>query len=66
MIFTIFAYTIFNIDVESNRIVTKMQTMNRITKRDLKDENFGQNLANFEKKCNFLQNVIYQKLHFAL
>ena len=31
--FTIFAYEIVNIDVESTKIVTKMQTMNRITKK---------------------------------
>ena len=31
--FTIFAYKIVNIDVESTKIVTKMQTMNRITKK---------------------------------
>ena len=29
-------------------------------------KNFGQNWANFDKKCNFLQNAIYSKLHFAL
>ena len=31
--FTNFAYKIVNIDVESTKIVTKMQTMNRITKK---------------------------------
>ena len=30
--FTIFAYEIFNIDVESTKIVMKMQTIDRITK----------------------------------
>ena len=30
--FTIFAYKIFNIGVESILIITKMQTMDRITK----------------------------------
>ena len=38
--FTIFAYKIFNIDVESTKIVIKMQTMNRITQKNLEDENF--------------------------
>ena len=37
--FTIFAYKIVNIDVESTRIVTKTQTMNRITE-SLEDEKF--------------------------
>ena len=46
--FTIFAYKIVNIDVESTKIVTKMQTINRITKKILED------LANFDKKCHFL------------
>ena len=44
--FTIFAYTIFNIDVESTKIVSKMKTMDRIRKKILKMkffENFGQN-----------------------
>ena len=31
--FTIFAYKIFNIDVENTKIVTKMQTMDMITKK---------------------------------
>ena len=41
---TIFAYKIFNIDVESTKIVSKMEIMDRITKRILKIkffENFG-------------------------
>ena len=44
--FTIFAYKIFNIDVESTKIVSKMETMDRIIKKILKMkifENFGQN-----------------------
>ena len=44
--FTIFAYKIFNIDVESTKIVSKMEIMDRITKKILKMkifENFGQN-----------------------
>ena len=44
--FTIFAYKIFNIDVESTKIVSKMETMDRITKKILKIkyvENFCQN-----------------------
>ena len=32
-LFTIFAYKIFNIDVKNTKIVTKMHTMNRITKK---------------------------------
>ena len=36
--FTIFAYKVVNIDVESTKIVTKMQTMNRIKKNILEDE----------------------------
>ena len=31
--FTIFANEIFNIDVESTKIVSKMETMDRITKK---------------------------------
>ena len=31
--FTIFAYKIFNIDVESTKIVSKMEIMDRITKK---------------------------------
>ena len=38
--FTIFAYKIFNIDVENTKIVTKMQTMNMVTKKNLEVENF--------------------------
>ena len=41
--FTIFANKIFNIDVESIKIITKMQNMDRTTKKILEDENFGQN-----------------------
>jgi len=51
--FTIFAYKIVNIDVESTKIVTKMQTMNKITKKILRMkifENFGQNWANSKGK----------------
>ena len=58
--FTIFAYKIFNINVESLKIVAKMLNMNKITKQILKMkffENFGQNLANFDKKCHFLQKM---------
>ena len=57
--FTIFDYKIFNIDVENTKIVTKMQTMDMITQKILKlkfFENFGQNWANLDKKCLFLQN----------
>ena len=49
----IFAYKIFNIDVESMTIVTKLQTMKIITKEILKMkifENFGQNWVYFDKK----------------
>ena len=52
--FTIFAHKIVNIDVESTKIVTKMQTINGVTKKILKMknfENFGQNWTNFDKKC---------------
>ena len=31
--FTVFAYKFFNIDVESTKIVSKMETMDRITKK---------------------------------
>ena len=44
--FTIFAYKIFNIDAESTTILTKMQTMDKITIRIIKlkfFEMFGQN-----------------------
>ena len=34
--FTNFAYKIFNIDVESTKIVSKMETMDKITKKILK------------------------------
>ena len=40
---TIFAYEIFNIDVETIKIVTKIQTMSRIAKKNHRYENFGQN-----------------------
>ena len=41
--FTIFANKIFNIDVEIIKIITKMQNMDRTTKKILEDENFGLN-----------------------
>ena len=41
--FTIFAYEIFIIDVETIKIVTKIQTMSRIAKKNHRYENFGQN-----------------------
>ena len=47
-----FAYKIFNIDAESTKIVTNMQTMDIITKKNLEVENFeniGQNWTNFDK-----------------
>ena len=65
---TTFAYKIVNIDVESTKIVTKMQTMKRITKKILKMksfENFGQNWANFDKKCPFLQKCDLFKIMFC-
>ena len=65
---TTFAYKIVNIDVESTKIVTKMQTMKRITKKILKMknfENFGQNWANFDKKCPFLQKCDLFKITFC-
>ena len=61
-------YKIVNIDVESTKIVTKMQTMNRITKEILKMknfENFGQNWANFDQKCLFLQKCDLFKITFC-
>ena len=66
--FTIFAYKIVNIDVESTKIVTKMQAMYRITLKILKlkiFENFGQNWANFDKKCPFLQKCNLFKITFC-
>ena len=66
--FPIFAYEIVNIDVESTKIVTKMQIMNRITQKILKMknfENFGQNWANFDKKCPFLQKCDLFKITFC-
>ena len=48
---TIFAYEIVNVDVESIKIVTKMQTMNRIKKNIFKMkifETFGQDWPNFD------------------
>ena len=50
---TIFAYKIFNIDVENTKSVTKMQTMDIIAKKSWSwnfFEIFGQNWANFDKK----------------
>ena len=58
--FTIFAYKIVNIDVETTKIVSKMQTMNRITTKILKMKNvesFGQNLAKFDKKKPFFTKL---------
>ena len=66
---TIFAYKIFHIDVVNTKIVTKMQTMDIITKKILKlkiFENFGQNWANFDKKCYFLQKCDLFKITFCV
>ena len=66
--FTIFVYKIVNIDVESTKIVTKMQAMDRITKKILKMKifgNFGQLWANFAKKCHFLQTCDLFKITFC-
>ena len=66
---TIFACKIFNIDVESTKVVLKIQTMDRITKKSWKInlfENFGQHWSNSSKNAIFYKNVIYSKLHFAL
>ena len=49
--FPSFAYKIINIDVESTKIVTKMQTMNRITKKILKMKNFNFFLLSKLGKC---------------
>ena len=60
----IFANKVFNIDVESTKIVTKMQTMERITEKILKMkifENFGKigqlstKNALFTIKCNLFK-----------
>ena len=67
--FTLFVYKIVNIDVESTKIVTKMQTMDIITKKILKleiFENFGQSWANFDKKCHFLQKCDLFKITFCV
>merc|ERR1712208_206108 len=62
--FTIFAYKIVNIDVESTKIVTKMQTMNRITQKILKMKIF-ENLVKIghisTKNALFYKNAIYSK-----
>ena len=63
--FTIFAYKILNIDVECTKIVTKMQSMARITKKISKIEkfeNFGQSWANIDKMCHFLQRCYLFKI----
>ena len=58
-----------NIDLESTKLVTKMQTMNRITKKILKMTNFenlGQNWANFDKKMPFFLNCGLLKFTFCV
>ena len=42
-----------------------MQTMNRITKKNLKDEIFGQNWAKFDKNALFLQKCDLFKITFC-
>ena len=67
--FTIFAYKIFNIDVESTNILSKMKIMDRIIKQILKMnifESFGRSGPNFDKNAIFYKNAIYLRLHFAL
>ena len=69
MCFTIFPNEIFNIDVEATKIVTEMQTINRIITKFIimkNFENFGLNMNIFEEKCHFYKYAIYSKLHFAL
>ena len=59
--FTIFAYKIFNIDVENTKIATKMQTMDIITKKILKLKFFWKclpKLVKFRQKMPFLQKKI--------
>ena len=57
--FTIFAYKIFNIDVESTKIVSKMEIMDRITKKNVKNDIFCRNLPNLKKD---FQSVSYIKV----
>ena len=54
--FTIFAYKIVNIDVESTKIVTKMQIMNRITLKILKMKNF-QNFDLQDLFCDYIHGL---------
>ena len=51
--FTIFAYKIFNIDVENTKIVTKMQTIDIITKKWHFLSKFAQFWPKFSKNFNF-------------
>ena len=61
---TIFAYKFFNIDVETTKIVTKMQIMGRITKKFIDMKIFVKIGQNLTKNVFFYKNAIYSKLHF--
>ena len=65
---TIFAYKIFNIGVESIKIVTNMQTMNNHKKILVMKlfENVGKDRANFDKNCNFLQKCDLFQIKFCV
>ena len=63
------ANKIFNINVESIKIVTKMQTMDRLTKNP-EDENFLKILVKIgqisTKNALFYKNGNYSQSHFAI
>ena len=67
---TIFACKIFNIDVESTKVVLKIQAMDRITKKYWKIIffwKFWSKLGKLVKNCNFLQKCIQNYiLHYNL
>ena len=64
--FTIFAYKIFNSDVESTKINSKIEIMDRITKKILKMKILVTIDQILTKHAIFYKNTIYSKLHFAL
>ena len=61
---TIFAYKFFNIDVETTKIITKMQIMGRITKKFIDMKIFVKIGQNLTKNVFFYKNAIYSKLQF--
>ena len=66
LVFTIFAYRIVNINVESTKNVTKMRTMNRITKKIFEDEKFLKillKLGKFRQKIPFCTKMRFTKTH---